>query len=329
LGNKNNDGGQFFTPREIIRVIVSVLNPEPNKTIHDPCCGTGGFFIEAYNYIMQKKLKPKDIEYLKNSTFWGREEDDNAILILLCNLIIHEIESPKIWHGNTLTLRADSAELFINPPQQFDYILTNPPFGSKEGKAAQSRFPYKCGKAQILFLQDFIDSLKDGGKCGIVIDEGTLFHSKTKAYLQTKKKLLNECNLYCIVSLPPGVFVNAKAASKTNLLFFQKGNPTKKIWYYDMSITEKFVSRKVNKGNPLNYEHFNDFFYRFNLKEDNKKRISERSWYLNINEIKTKKYQIHAVNKNKPDLSDKRKSEEVLLNMRQISREIVEDLNKL
>lgn len=311
LGAKNSDGGQFFTPREVIKVIIKTINPKIGKTIFDPCCGTGGFFVEAYKHLSQKKLQPSEIEFLKKKTFWGKEQEDEAILMLLANLLLHNIDSPKIWHGNTLTGTIDNNELFLNAPQTYDYIFTNPPFGSKEGKAAQARFPYKCGKAQILFIQEIIDNLKDGGECGMVIDEGVMFHSKTKAFLQTKKKLLNENDLHTIISLPPGVFVNANAASKTNLLFFKKGSPTKKIWYYDMSITEDFITRKVNKGNPLLFDHFDDFFKRFKLSYNDPKKISERSWYVDISDIKKSNYKIHAQNTNKPDLSDKRSSDQI------------------
>lgn len=322
LGAKNSDGGQFFTPREIIKVIIETIKPKIGKTIFDPCCGTGGFFIEAFKYLSNKKIKPSEIEFLKSKTFWGKEQEDDAILMLLANLVLHNIDSPKIWHGNTLTGTIDNNELFHNAPQTYDYIFTNPPFGSKEGKAAQAKFPYKCSKAQILFIQEIIDNLKDGGECGMVIDEGVMFHSKTKAFLQTKKKLLNENNLHTIISLPPGVFVNANAASKTNLLFFKKGSPTKKIWYYDMAITEEFIPRKVNKGNPLLFEHFNDFFKKYNLSPNDPKKISERSWFVNIDEIKKTNYKIHAQNNNKPDLSDKRTSKQIYESISKNLREL-------
>ena len=323
-------GGQFFTPREIIKVIIETIKPKIGKTIFDPCCGTGGFFIEAFKYLSNKKIKPSEIEFLKSKTFWGKEQEDDAILMLLANLVLHNISSPKIWHGNTLTGTIDNNELFLNAPQTYDYIFTNPPFGSKEGKAAQAKFPYKCGKAQILFIQEIIDNLKDGGECGMVIDEGVMFHSKTKAFLQTKKKLLNENNLHTIISLPPGVFVNANAASKTNLLFFKKGSPTKKIWYYDMAITEEFLARKVNKGNPLLFEHFNDFFIRYNLSNNDPKKTSERSWFVDLVEIKKTNYKIHAQNNNKPDLSDKRTSkqiyESISKNLKELN-DLVKNLN--
>lgn len=299
LGEKGSDGGQFFTPREVVRVIIDVVNPDLDKTIFDPCCGTGGFFAESYKKLLQKNPSPKQLSFIKNQAFWGIEDSDDTIILLLANLILHEIEVPHILHGNTLTGSVDFGELYENNPVTYDYILTNPPFGSKEGKAAQARFPYKCAKAQILFLQDIIDKLKSGGTCGMVIDDGVLFHNKTKAFVQTKKKLLNECNLFCIVSLPQKTFVNVNAGSKTNLLFFKKGTATKKVWYYDMEIDKDNKLRNVTKGNPLKFEEFNDFFYRFKLPENHKERISGRSWYLTLEEIKENNYVMHAKNKNK------------------------------
>ncbi len=329
LGEKKNDGGQFFTPREIIRVIVNAIKPEIGKTVYDPCCGTGGFLIEAYKYIMKQNPTPTLIEELKTSTFWGREDAGEAIPICLANMMLHEIDLPRIWHGNTLTGAVTYGELFSDAPAQFDYILTNPPFGSKEGKDAQAQFPYKSGKAQILFLQHIIDSLADGGTCGMVIDEGVMFHTKTAAYKQTKRKLLSECDLWCVISLPQGVFVNAGSGSKTDLLFFTKGESTERIWYYDMTLTDDFKPRKVNKGNPITYDNFRDFFERLALKPEDPGKISERSWYVMIDEIKKKNYDLKATNENAPDTSDKRTPSELMAIIRESQTQIEEGLKEL
>lgn len=329
LGEKKNDGGQFFTPREIIRVIVNAVNPEVGKTVYDPCCGTGGFLIEAYRHMMGKKPTPTQISDLKSETLWGREDADEAIPITLANMMLHDIELPRIWHGNTLTGTVTYGELYKDAPGQFDYILTNPPFGSKEGKDAQAQFPYKCGKAQILFLQHIIDSLNFDGVCGMVIDEGVLFHTKTAAYQQTKRKLIEECALWCIVSLPQGVFVNAGAGVKTDLLFFTKGRTLDKVWYYDMTIGKDFKPRKVNKGNPLTYADFEDFFRRLNLHPDNPERESEWSWYISVEDIKAKNYDLKATNENAPDLSDKRTTAELIGIITKSQQEISDGLKRL
>lgn len=283
MGEKKNDGGQFFTPREIARVIVEAVDPQLGKTVYDPCCGTGGFLIEAFKHLSKQHPTGKQIEDLKSETLWGREDENLAIPITLANMVLHGVDYPHIWHGNTLTTAVTYAGLFEGAPQQFDYIFTNPPFGSKESKQAQAQFTYKTNKAQILFLQHIIDALAEDGTCGMVIDEGVLFHTNTEAFWKTKAKLLRECDLWCVVSLPPNVFVNAGAASKTDLLFFTKGKATERIWFYDLA------DRHVTKRNQMKFDDFKDFLKRLRLSPDDPERISERSWWVNMTELREQK----------------------------------------
>jgi len=144
--------------------------------------------------------------------------------------------------------------LYAGAPELFDVVMMNPPFGGKEGPEAQTRYPYKTSATQVLFLQEVIDSLKPTGRAGIVVDEGLLFRNNETAFVQTKRKLLDECDLWCIISLPAGVFTQAGAGVKTNLLFFNKGKSTENIWYFDLS------NVKVNKRNPLTSASFEKFF---------------------------------------------------------------------
>ena len=145
------------------------------------------------------------LETLKQRTFYGREKDNLIYPIALANLVLHGIDEPHIWHGNTLTGSETYGGLFDGRARRsIDVVLTNPPFGGKEGKEAQTRFAYKTGATQVLFLQHVIDSLKPGGRCGIVLDEGVLFRTNETAFVQTKRKLLDDCDLWCIVSLPGG-----------------------------------------------------------------------------------------------------------------------------
>lgn len=318
MGEKNNDGGQFFTPREVIRVMVRVSNPEIGETVYDPCCGTGGFLAQAYQHIKEKAKSGADIEILKTRTFYGREKENLVYPIALANLVLQEIDEPHIWHGNTLTGLEVYGGLFQGAPGLFDVVLTNPPFGGKEGKDAQTRFAYKTSATQVLFLQHVIDSLKPGGRCGIVMDEGVLFRTNETAFVQTKRKLLNECNLWCIVSLPPKVFLNAGAASKTNLLFFTKGEPTKEIWYYDLS------DINITKKQPLTLEQFEEFF-----KLLPERGISERSWRVPIEEIESKNYDIKAVNPNRKAQEDSRTPDELLSIIESQNKEILNILNIL
>jgi type I restriction enzyme M protein len=317
---KKNDGGQFFTPREIIRVIIKTVNPKLGATVYDPCAGTCGFLIEAFKHLMAQQPTATQIQQLKTETLWAREDAAEAIPIALANMVLH---------GNTLTRAETYGELFTGATAQFDYIFTNPPFGSKEGKDAQQYFDYKSGKAQILFLQHIITSLADGGTCGMVIDEGVLFHTKTAAYKQTKRKLLDECDLWCIISLPQGVFVNAGAGVKTDLLFFTKGKQTERVWYYDMTLTPDFKPRKVNKSNPMLFDDFDDFFVRLALPPEDPGRISERSWYVTLEEIRAKGYDLKATNQNAPDLSDKRTPAELIKIIEEAQAEIAAGLAAL
>lgn len=253
MGEKNSDGGQFFTPREVIRAMAHTVDPSLGQTVYDPCCGTGGFLAVAYEHIARKlgnAPASTDLERLKHETFFGREKENLVFPIALANLVLHGIDQPNLWHGNALTGRATYAALFDRAPKQFDVILTNPPFGGKEGKDAQKNFPFETGATQVLFMQKILAELAPGGTCAIVLDEGLLFRTNESAFVETKRKLTDECGLWAIVSLPGGVFSTAGAGVKTNLLFFTKGKKTERIWYYDLSWV------KVGKKTPLTLAHF-------------------------------------------------------------------------
>ena len=278
MGEKGNDGGQFFTPREVVRALIRTVDPKIGETVYDPACGTGGFLAQAYEHMHHNlggDATPDQLDILKTQTFYGREKENLIYPIALANLVLHGIDQPHIWHGNTLTGNEVYGGLFLTAPPLFDVVLMNPPFGGKEGKDAQTQFAYKTGATQVLFLQHIIDSLTPGGRCGIVLDEGILFRTNEIAFVQTKRKLVEECNLWCIVSLPPGVFTSAGAGVKTNLLFFSKGEPTTEIWYYDLSDV------KVTKRNPLTSKHFEDFFNRMPKREE-----SEKSWTVDFPQLK-------------------------------------------
>jgi len=250
MGEKNSDGGQFFTPREVIRAMVHTIDPKPGETVYDPCCGTGGFLAVAYEHIFRQLKASTAIDRLKHDTFFGREKENLVFPIALANLVLHGIDQPNLWHGNTLTKRASYAALFDHAPKTFDVILTNPPFGGKEGKDAQKNYAFETSSTQVLFVQHILEELAPNGRCAIVLDDGFLFRKDESAFLETKRKLVDECDLWAIVSLPGGVFVGAGAAVKTNLLFFTKGRKTSKIWYYDLTHV------KVGKKSPMTLAHF-------------------------------------------------------------------------
>ena len=271
MGEKGNDGGQFFTPREVIRAVVKVVDPEPGETVYDPCCGTGGFLAQAYEHMAVGELSGDERSRLKNHTFYGREKENVVFPIALASLALHGIDQPHLWHGNTLTNQHVYDGLFLSSPDLYNVVLTNPPFGGKEAKAAQSDFDYKTSATQVLFLQHVLKSLAPRGRCGIVLDEGVLFRTNEQAFVQTKTKLLNEFDLYCVLSLPGGAFSGAGAGVKTNVLFFNAGKPTEKIWYYDLSDV------KVGKKSPLTLEKFREFLELLPERVD-----SERSWTVDF-----------------------------------------------
>ncbi len=281
MGEKGSDAGQFFTPREVIRAMVRVLNPTVGERVFDPCAGTGGFLAQTAVHMManvdEGKELPKGMskaaakEIIKHQTFYGREKENLIYPIGLANLILHGIDDPHIWHGNALTGQEVYGGLFKGAPSAYEVVLTNPPFGGKENTKSITGFDYPTSATEVLFLQYIIRALAPHGRCGIVVPEGVLFKTNEDAFTKTKKKLLEECELWCIVSLPGGVFTAAGAGVKTNLLFFSRGKPTEKIWYYDLS------ERKVGKKTPLLLDDFKEFFALLPARVD-----SDHSWTVDF-----------------------------------------------
>ncbi|HJW76316.1 MAG TPA: N-6 DNA methylase [Thermoleophilia bacterium] len=349
MGEKGNDGGQFFTPREIIRAMVRVVDPRIGETVYDPGCGTGGFLAQSFEQMTGAGngniTSAEQLVTLQEHTFYGREKDNAIYPIALANLVLHGIDAPHVWHGNTLTGTVAYDGLFEGAPPLYDVILMNPPFGGKEGKEAQTRFAYKTGATQVLFLQHVIDSLRPprgrsdggtsshgpagggvGGRCGMVIDEGVLFRTNESAFVQSKRKLLDDCDLWCIVSMPPGVFSQAGAGVKTNLLFFNKGRPTERVWYYDLS------DLKVGKKTPFTLDRMGDFF---ELVGDCRaggfveRPDSERSWTVTREEIEARNYDLKAVNPHRVVEEDTRTPEELLDLIEEQQRVIADAIKEL
>lgn len=321
MGEKNNDGGQFFTPREVIRAMVQTIDPKVGETVYDPCCGSGGFLVQSFEYVWHKikhGVTAEQIETPKHDMVFGREKENLVYPIALANLVLHGIDQPNVWHGNTLTGKEAYGGLYQDAPAQFDVILTNPPFGGKESKEAQAAFPFPTASTQMLFLQHVIDSLKPGGRCGIILDDGVLYRQRERAVLQFKKKLLDECDLQCIVSLPKGTFVNAGASVKANLLFFTKGRPTEQIWYYDLSHIW------VNKRNPLTLDKFAEYFSLLPTKGD-----SDHSWTVSRQDIVGKNYDLRAVNPHTKSTGNTHSTDELLDFIEAKGREVSEALAAL
>ena len=316
MGEKNNDGGQFFTPREVVRAMVRVVDPQPGETVFDPCCGTGGFLAQAYEHMRERlgrEPSATDLAKLSEDTFYGREKDNIVYPIALANLLLHGIDRPRIWHGNTLTRTPTYGALYDGAPNLYDVILTNPPFGGKENTDASTNYDYKTRSTQVLFLQEAIRALKRGGRTGFVVDEGLLFRTDEDAFVQTKSTLLDECDLWCVVSLPQGVFTAAGSGVKTNLLFFEKGRPTERIWYYEIPPPEG--RKRFTKRYPLTLDHFEDFFELLPERAD-----SERSWSVGRAEIEERGYDLKAVNPHRAAEADARTPEQLLAEIEEHGR---------
>lgn len=281
MGDQGSDAGQFFTPREVVRAMVRVIDPRPGETIYDPCCGTGGFLVQAYAHVraaLGDRPAPEVLARLKERTLFGREKERLIYPLALANLALHGVDLPRIWLGNALTGEAVRDGLFSGPgpgrdgaPAAFDVVLTNPPFGGKEGRDVGAGFAFPSSATQVLFLQHILSSLAPGGRCGVVLDEGVLFRTNEDAFVRTKDRLLQECDLFCVVSLPIGAFAAAGAGVKTDLLFFRKGRPTERIWYYDLS------DRKIGRRTPLTLDDFAEFFALLPERRD-----SARSWSVDF-----------------------------------------------
>jgi type I restriction enzyme M protein len=241
MGNAGRNGGEYYTPRPLIRAIVQVVKPEIGKRIYDGAVGSAGFLCEAFDYLKaQPNLTTSDLKTLQERTFYGKEKKSLAYVIAIMNMILHGIEAPNIIHTNTLTENLAD----VQEKDRYDIVLANPPFGGKERKEVQQNFPIRTGETAFLFLQHFIKMLKAGGRGGVVI-KNTFLSNTDNASVSLRKLLLESCNLHTVLDCPGGTFQGAGV--KTVVLFFEKGAPTRKVWYYSLD-----PGRNMGKTNPLN-----------------------------------------------------------------------------
>jgi type I restriction enzyme M protein len=242
MGNAGRNGGEYYTPRPLIRAMVEVVGPKLGETIYDGALGSAGFLCEAYEYLKrtQPERTTKQDSSLQEHTFYGKEKKSLAYVIAIMNMILHGIEAPNILHTNTLTENLAD----VQDKDRYDVILANPPFGGSERKEVQQNFPIRTGETAYLFLQHFIKMLKAGGRGGVVI-KNTFLSNTDNASVSLRKLLLESCNLYTVLDCPGGTFQGAGV--KTVVLFFEKGAPTRKVWFYQLD-----PGRKLGKTNPLN-----------------------------------------------------------------------------
>ncbi|MBQ0002285.1 MAG: N-6 DNA methylase [Treponema sp.] len=268
MGNAGRNGGEYYTPRPLIRTIVKVVEPKIGDTIYDGACGSAGFLCEAFAYLNEKAKTVEEKQILQKSSFYGKEKKGLAYIIGIMNMIFHGVEAPNIMHTNTLA--ENLAE--IQQRDRKDVILANPPFGGKERSEIQQNFPIKTGETAYLFMEHFIKMLKAGGRAGVVI-KNTFLSNTDNASVALRKQLLEECNLHTILDCPSGVFTGAGV--KTVVLFFEKGKPTEKIWYYQLNL-----DRNLGKTNPLSEADLADFVALQKTKSD-----SANSWSLDVTEM--------------------------------------------
>ena len=306
MGNAGRNGGEYYTPRPLIKTIVKVVAPKIGETIYDGACGSAGFLVESYNYLTQNqsKLSSSQMATLQNKTFFGKEIKSLAYIIGIMNMILHGIEAPNIKHMNTLAENIND----IQEKDRFDIILANPPFGAGIGREIQQNFPIKTGETAFLFLQHLIKILKAGGRAGIVI-KNTFLSNTDNASVSLRKLLLENCNLHTVLDLPGGVFQGAGV--KTAILFFEKGKPTKKVWYYQLNL-----NRNLGKGNPLNEADLTKFVELQKTKAD-----SENSWPIDVKNIDQHTFDLSVKNPNKSNEVTLREPKEILKEMKKLDEE--------
>jgi type I restriction enzyme M protein len=313
MGNAGRNGGEYYTPRPLIKTIVKVVAPKIGDTIYDGAVGSAGFLVEAFDYLKNtKKLSTSDVETLQKNTFYGKEKKSLAYIIGIMNMILHGVEAPNIIHTNTLAESLTD----IQEKDRYNVVLANPPFGGKERAEVQQNFPIKTGETASLFLQHFIKILKAGGKAGVVI-KNTFLSNTDNASVALRKELLSNCNLHTILDLPGGTFTGAGV--KTVVLFFEKGSATKKTWFYQLNL-----DRNLGKTNPLNEADLAEF-----IEFQKTQKESENSWTVNITDLDPKTLDLSAKNPNTPEEAPLRQPKEILENMKALDAESENILNSI
>ena len=324
MGNAGRNGGEYYTPRSLIRTIVRVVAPQLGQTIYDGAAGSCGFLVEAFDYLSdpknskgkdgkkKKSLTVADRRKLQQKTFYAKEKKSLAYIIGTMNMILHGIEAPNIIHTNTLSENIAD----IQEKDRYNIVMANPPFGGKERAEVQQNFPIKTGETAFLFLQHFIKILKAGGQAGIVI-KNTFLSNSDNASVSLRKELLENCNLHTVLDLPGGTFTGAGV--KTVVLFFEKGKPTKKVWFYQLNL-----DRNLGKTNPLNENDLAEF-----VKLQKKRADSENSWSVKVSDIDAETADLSVKNPNRQDETVLREPEVILEEMESLDAEAAEVLETI
>jgi type I restriction enzyme M protein len=308
MGNAGRNGGEYYTPRPLIRAMIAVVKPKVGDRIYDGACGSAGFLCESYDYLRQGELTTKQLHQLQTETSTGKEKKSLAYVIAIMNMILHGIDAPNIIHTNTLTENLSD----IEDKNRFDVILANPPFGGKERKEVQQNFPIKAGETAFLFLQHFIKILRRGGRAAVVI-KNTFLSNSDNASRALRQELLKSCDLHTILDCPSGTFIGAEV--KTVVLFFDKpdtsggvlfdsaqGTKTQKIWYYQLD-----PGRNMGKTNSLNDEDLREF-----VELQATFAESEKSWLIDVADVDPETFDLSVKNPNKAEEKPLRDPLEIL-----------------
>lgn len=317
MGNAGRNGGEYYTPRPLITTIVKVVAPTIGDKIYDGAVGSAGFLCEAFNYLNKKGLSTKDWETLQKRTFYGKEKASLAYIIGTMNMILHGIEAPNIIHTNTLAENIAD----IQEKDRYDIVLANPPFGGKERAEVQQNFPIKTGETASLFLQHFIKILRAGGKAGVVI-KNTFLSNTDNASVALRKTLLESCDLHTVLDLPGGTFTGAGV--KTVVLFFEKGKPTRNVWFYSLNL-----DRNLGKTNPLNENDLAEFVELYASRASaSEGPETENSWNVSVAKLVEAKdtYDLSVKNPNKKEVVRLRSPHDILEEMKALDEESAEIL---
>ncbi|ANV92037.1 class I SAM-dependent DNA methyltransferase [Picosynechococcus sp. PCC 8807] len=309
MGNAGRNGGEYYTPRPLIRAMIQVIKPQLGETIYDGACGSAGFLCEAYEFLRPLVKSAAELERLQTQTLYGQEKKGLAYIIGVMNLILHGIEAPNIIQTNTLTENIQG----FQEKDRHDVILANPPFGGKEREEIKQNFTIATGETAFLFLQHFIKSLKVGGRGAIVI-KNTFLSNADNASRALRQELTSSCNLHTVLDCPAKTFLGAGV--KTVVLFFEKGTPTEKIWFYQLD-----PGRSLGKTNPLNDDDLKEFVeFQSTFKE------SERSWFLDLKDVDLETFDLSVKNPNAPEEEPLREPEEILAEIAELDQESAEIL---
>ncbi|MDQ2985660.1 MAG: type I restriction-modification system subunit M [Armatimonadota bacterium] len=295
MGNAGRNGGEYYTPRPLIRAMILVVDPQIGETVYDGALGSAGFLCEAYAHMINPNLTTAQMERLQKHTFYGKEKKPLAYVIGIMNMILHGIDAPNILHTNTLTENLAD----IEDKNRYSIILANPPFGGSERKEVQQNFPIRTGETAYLFLQHFIRMLKAGGRAGVVI-KNTFLSNTDNASISLRKMLLESCNLHTILDCPAMTFTGAGV--KTVVLFFDKGAPTRKVWYYQLA-----PGRTFGKTNPLNDTDLAEF-----VSLQPKKKDTDKSWAVDVNTMDASTFDLSVKNPNGGEDVTHRTPQEIL-----------------